>query len=304
MNSNPVISILLPVYNGEKTIVSTLKSLLNQSYTNFEILIGVDGSTDNSELEIKKIVDTRIRLFVSKANRGLGPNLNFLLYKASKGSKYIAMAEQDDIYVSDRLLWQMEFLDANSTCGMVSGIAEHFDGDKFTMSFPGLLLNGFQYPIGQEMFLLNYREQIKVVNTCMMFRKSVHEENGLYFSRHFYTLSCDWSYILRFSLVSEIKGLHKVLVRMERSKSRASLTTQRKKQSIVARELIRSFAFEYPQIITSSHLRYAINTQRLVELSSFKWPKRLLFLCIFILLSPFEIRYYIYFKDKIWKRFF
>ena len=56
-------SVIIPLYNKEKYIISTLKTVLNQSFTNFEIIIVNDGSTDRSIEEVKKFNDNRIKLF-------------------------------------------------------------------------------------------------------------------------------------------------------------------------------------------------------------------------------------------------
>ena len=87
MKSNPKISVLMSVYNGEKFISQSINSILNQTYKNFEFLIVNDGSTDNSEKIIKSFSDSRI-IYLSKQNTGLTKSLNYGL-KQAKG-EYIA----------------------------------------------------------------------------------------------------------------------------------------------------------------------------------------------------------------------
>src|SRR5690606_4738311 len=116
-----------------------------------------------------------------------------------------------------------------------------------------------------------YRQQSKIVNSCMMFRKAVHIDNGLYFSKHYPSISVDWSYFLRFSLVSKVYGISKSLVRLDRRSERNSVTTQKEKQHQAARELIRSFCYEYPDIISVKDYRYSMTTQHLMELSVKSW---------------------------------
>lgn len=101
-----------------------------------------------------------------------------------------------------------------------------------------------------------------------MFRKAVHVNNGLYFSQHYPSVSVDWSYILRFSLVSKIYGIHEVLVNIDRTANRNSVTSNKKKQFKAAHELIRSFAYEFPDIIKKEDYAYAKQTQKLLELSN------------------------------------
>ena len=116
------------------------------------------------------------------------------------------------------------FLERNLEFGMVSGLSEFWDGKRVTYLFPGMIAQGFDYPFFKEMFLLNYRKQIKVTQTCMVVRKDIHMKNNLIFSSNYQSLSVDWDYVLRFSLKSKIKGINKVFVRQDRRIDRNSLT--------------------------------------------------------------------------------
>ncbi len=261
------VSVILPIYNGEKTLDATLKSLVAQTFKDFELVACIDGTSDGSKdiLEAYKNVFSKVIILKNETNLGLGPTMNRLVSNTT--GDYIAIAEQDDYYYPKRLELQVEVLDAKRDIGMVSGISEFWDGEKVTSKFPGLLIRGGHYPQGEELFLLNYHNQIKIVNSCMMFRKSVHREHGLYFTKHYPSISVDWAYVLRFSMVSKIYGLHEVLVRLDRSADRSSVTSDKKKQFAASRELLRSFAYEYPKLISKKIYHKALNTQRLLELS-------------------------------------
>lgn len=272
------VSVVLPIYNGEKTLCSTLDSLLAQTYKNFEVIACIDGSQDNSELILREYGAQfkKITILKNELNRGLGPTMNRLVHEA-KG-KYIAIAEQDDYYYPERLQLQVDVLNTNPSIGLVSGIAEFYNGRKVVGKFPGLLVRGEKYPQGVEMFLLNYRNHLKVVNSCIMFRKCLHIDNGLYFTQHYPSISIDWTYILRFSLVSNIHGLPQVLVRLDRRPDRDSVTSNKTKQFKATRELLRAFAYEFPQYIKQEDFDYAMRTQYLLELGRksstsylFKW---------------------------------
>lgn len=259
------VSVILPVYNGAHTLSKTLDSLHNQTYKDFELIACIDGSSDASQNILKSYSNKFFRLTILKneKNRGLGPTMNRLLAHA-KG-EYVAVAEQDDYYIAERLEIQMKLLNKLPDIGMVSGIAEFMDGEKVTAKFPGILVENFQYPRGKEMFLLNYKQQIKVVNSCMMFKKQVHIDNGLYFTQHYPSISVDWTYVLRFSLVSNIYGINQVLVKIDRSINRNSVTTNKQMQFLASRELIGSMAYEFPNIITKKDFKYAFRTQLLLE---------------------------------------
>lgn len=107
MNSvNTIITVLMPVYNGEKFLSETIKSILSQTYKDFEFLIIDDCSTDNSIKIINSYNDDRIKLVKSLKNRGQSMTMNEGL-KLAKG-KYIARIDQDDISYKNRLQTQID----------------------------------------------------------------------------------------------------------------------------------------------------------------------------------------------------
>jgi len=118
MNQKPLISVVLPVYNGGKYLVEAIESILNQTYKNFEFIILNDGSTDNSLSIIKKYAfnDNRI-IIVDRENRGLITTLNEGINLA-KG-KYIARMDADDISLPVRFEKQFEYMESNNLdiCG-------------------------------------------------------------------------------------------------------------------------------------------------------------------------------------------
>ena len=81
--NNPLVSVLICTYNAEQTIQETLNSCLNQSYTNIEILIHDDQSTDNTVELIEDIWNTKIKIIVSWQKLGPYWGINFLLSKKS-----------------------------------------------------------------------------------------------------------------------------------------------------------------------------------------------------------------------------
>lgn len=92
------ITIIIPVYNSEKTITKTLQSIIDQSFTNFEILIINDGSTDSTLNVISNIKDPRIRI-ISKSNSGV---INAYIFGIKNSSSdYIMFCDSDDFYKDD-----------------------------------------------------------------------------------------------------------------------------------------------------------------------------------------------------------
>ena len=271
----PDVAIILPVFNGEKTLNNTVNSLLDQSHYNFILYICDDGSKDGSYDLMEKYKSKKIKIFKNNKNMGLGYTLNKLVGLCDENINFIAMAEQDDFYYSYRLEKQVEYLKKNKDVGLVSGIGDHWDGTKITTRFPGILVKKNNYPTGIEFFKYNYREQIKVVNSCIMFRKDIHEKNKMKFSEQFPSLSVDWDYILRFSLISEIYGLKISLVRLDRTSTRDSLTTKNLIKYDTANKLIRNFYHEFSDILTYNDYKYACATQKYLELGDEKYFVRI-----------------------------
>jgi len=119
----PLVSVVLPVYNGEKYLAEAIDSILNQTYINFEFIIINDGSVDNSLEIIKSYEDQRIVL-ISRENRGLIASLNEGIQKA-KG-KYIARMDADDISMPKRLEKQVYFMENNLDIGISGSWVEIF----------------------------------------------------------------------------------------------------------------------------------------------------------------------------------
>jgi len=298
MSSRPLISILLPIYNYVN-IKPVVKSILNQDYQNFELLICDDGSIP--PLQYFDFKDNRIKYFRNKNNMGLGQTLNKLLKRVDKKSKYFSTIEQDDIYKPFFISDCIKFLEENMNFGLVSGISEFWDGSKVAYKFPGMLDHGVEYPFGIEMFLINYKKQIKVAQTCMVVRKKIHLEKKLKFSEKYDSLSVDWDYVLRFSLISKIKGIQKVFVRQDRRKERKSLTTKNKKAGKIVRELLLDFKNEFSHIITNKDYNYALATQYYTELGNYKFLSRIsLMMFKIVFLDPDKKRI----KKRIKKEFF
>ncbi|WP_104734471.1 glycosyltransferase family 2 protein [Hanstruepera ponticola] len=91
----PKFSIVIPLYNKAKYIAKTLNRVLNQTFSDFEIIIVNDGSTDNSFEVVEKFTDARVKLFTTK-NQGVSAARNFGIKKAQ--GNYIAFLDADDFW--------------------------------------------------------------------------------------------------------------------------------------------------------------------------------------------------------------
>ncbi len=113
---NKIITVLLPVYNGEQFLADTIKSILAQTCTDFELLIVDDGSTDGSLQIMRSFYDERIRILQNPQRLKLSGALNRGMKEA--GGKYIARMDADDIALPMRLEKQLAFMERHPEVGM------------------------------------------------------------------------------------------------------------------------------------------------------------------------------------------
>ncbi len=118
MTSEPLISVIMPVYNAESFLDEAIHSICKQTYRKFEFLITNDGSTDNSSSIISKWekVDPRISA-IHQRNQGIVKTLNSLVQR-SKG-ELIARFDADDISFSERLATQVSYFDKDPNLGVL-----------------------------------------------------------------------------------------------------------------------------------------------------------------------------------------
>jgi glycosyltransferase involved in cell wall biosynthesis len=104
-----MISILLPIYNGERFLRESIQSVLNQTFTEFELLIGFNGTVDSSKDIVNSFDDVRIRVFDYGDDVGKAKTLNKLITE----SKYdwIALQDDDDIWVESKLETQKQYFE-------------------------------------------------------------------------------------------------------------------------------------------------------------------------------------------------
>ena len=129
------ISVLMPVYKTpEAYLREAIESILNQSYSDFELLILDDCPDDNREQIVKSYRDKRIKYLQNEKNLGITPSRNKLIALA-KG-EYLAIFDHDDISLPDRLAKQAAVLDANPDIGVVGCQVEFFQNQSRISKYP------------------------------------------------------------------------------------------------------------------------------------------------------------------------
>lgn len=124
---SPAVSILLPAWNAERTLAVALRSLLNQTFENFEIILLDDGSTDDTLRVARDVGDPRLRIVGHGRRLGLARQLNQGIDLAR--GRYIARMDADDVCFPERLARQVAFLDASPTVDLVGCRAVVFRDD-------------------------------------------------------------------------------------------------------------------------------------------------------------------------------
>jgi glycosyltransferase involved in cell wall biosynthesis len=120
--AEPLVSIIIPAFNRERYLAQAIESVLAQTYRPIEIIVADDGSVDNSA-DIAKGFSDRVRYFY-QPNSGCGAARNTGVVKA-RGS-FLAFLDSDDLWVEEKLFWQMEILRSDKGLDMVFGHVEHF----------------------------------------------------------------------------------------------------------------------------------------------------------------------------------
>lgn len=120
MRSQPIVSICIPSYNSEEFIAKTLESVLNQSLTDFEVVIVDDQSTDGTVSIIRRFTDSRIKLIQNEQNLGLAGNWNKVL-SCARGD-YVKLLGDDDILYPECLSRQAAALGSSANSGAVLAI--------------------------------------------------------------------------------------------------------------------------------------------------------------------------------------
>ncbi len=134
-----MISILMPAFNAESYLKDSINSILNQSYTDFELLVCDDCSTDNTWEIIQSFQDSRLRIFQNKENQGYLKTSNFLVSHAN--GEYISFQDADDLALPDRFMKLKKHLIDNkldlvgSYCGIIRNREDVLSIIKYSGTF-------------------------------------------------------------------------------------------------------------------------------------------------------------------------
>lgn len=228
----PLVSVLMPVRDGERFLAAALESVLSQTLRDFEVVVVDDGSSDQSPSLVARVGDPRVRLFQQR-RLGITRALNRGLQHC-KG-RYIARQDADDLSHHRRLASQAEFLDAHPDVGMVACPAEVIDPS-------GRVVRVQPMPLQPQAIAARLSQENCITHGSVMIRRDVLRRVGAY--REEFALSQDYDLWLRLVEDSPIGCLPSALYQYRVSSSSVSVrypAAQRAYRQL-ARELARARA--------------------------------------------------------------
>lgn len=166
----PLVSVLMAIYNCADTLDEAVQSIINQTYTNWELILCDDASSDNTyekALELAK-KDSRIRVLKNERNLTLAPTLNKCIENAN--GVYTARMDGDDICDPTRFQRQIDFLENHPEFAVVSCLMEMYDEEGVYG-----IANFVEYPEK-----IDFAETTQICHAACMMRKNVLDELGGY----------------------------------------------------------------------------------------------------------------------------
>lgn len=199
------VSIIIPTYNRADVLPASVESVLRQTYSDFELLLVDDGSTDHTESVINSIPDSRIRYLRLSENRGVAAARNEGIRQAAYD--YIAFQDSDDYWKEDKLEKQMNFLTERPDAGLLYCPYEcrKADGSVILVPGPNIPPEEKQGNIYRHMLRRN-----TIGTPGVLVRRQCLDKSGLFLE----TLTCleDWELFLRISKDHEIAFLDEPLL--------------------------------------------------------------------------------------------
>lgn len=265
--NNPLVSIMMPVYNGLPYIKASLESLYRQSYSNWECIVVNDGSTDGTALFLNSLTDKRIRIFHFNENKGRSAARQKALDEAC--GKYLAMLDADDIYHPEKLKKQVDILE-NSEYVLVSSAMISFGLNTNIITKRGIghdcavQYNGTNTPVhASSMFRTVIAKNNSYATTLNYGEDQDFLRKYLYGYKEYFYMTTPLYYYSEFDSVTKKKILESYINRFKHNISKHNA-----KQSILLLFKIISFALVSPFVSINQILKrrgYSPNTHEIQD---------------------------------------
>lgn len=172
----PFFSIVIPTYNRREKLLKAVKSVLNQSYKEFELIIIDDGSGDETSEAIKKIDDTRIKFIVHEQSKGANAARNIGINLAR--GKYISFLDSDDLFLKHKLRRIYEEIMRNPECSIFLSSYIKVKKKRETINFqPNLRLTPKQFRNLLCYYLIDPSTSGLVINRNVLLKHNGFNEN-------------------------------------------------------------------------------------------------------------------------------
>jgi len=191
MNKQPLVSIIMNCYNGEEYLAESLKSVLNQTYQNWELIFWDNISTDNSKKIFEKYKDKRFKYFLAETHSVLYHARNLAIQKTS--GDFIAFLDTDDVWLKDKLYKQIKLF-SDKDIGLVYGNYWRYNKSNFFKKKK--LAISKKLPSGRITDIL-LKEYFIGIGTVVIRKRFINDKPNI-FDINFDMLS-DMDFILRFS---------------------------------------------------------------------------------------------------------
>ena len=236
----PLVSIIMPVYNEEASIKKAIKTVIDQTYKKFELIVIDDGSTDGTSNIVKTLqkLDERIIYLRNEENRGTTYSLNRGLRRAL--GEYIARIDGDDWYHPRKLELQVKFLEGRSEYGIVGTFYILVDESGRAVKV--------RLPVTHSEIMKRMAYRNAFAHSSIMVRRSVLDMVGYYDERYEYAQDYD----LYFRILEVSKGYNLpsyLLYRMRRRQGRRTLTKRTLNSILIPlrhRRILRRNVIYYP----------------------------------------------------------
>jgi glycosyltransferase involved in cell wall biosynthesis len=234
LNFRPLVSVLMPTYNGVDYVFSAVQSILTQTFTDFELIIIDDSSSDGTTEVLKKITDPRIQLIFKPVNSGLIDTLNLGL-KVAKG-KYILRMDQDDISIQNRIEVQLDFMEANSDVVVCGAGYQVINSNKF-----------FRPSCKHEELLLDMIDYCPFAHPTIMMRADFLKNHNILYNPYYLNAE-DYKIWTEISQVGKMANLPNIVLKYRIHENQMS-----SKSAIKQKEMSQKIAIEHLNFLSNFH---------------------------------------------------
>lgn len=273
----------MPCYNCGKFVSAAIESVLNQTFPHFELIVVNDGSVDNTSLEIAKFIDSRIRSYDLKENKGNYFARNYGI-RLSKG-KYVCVMDADDIAHSNRLKIQYCYMNSHLHIGAIGSQGELIaeDGTLLNRKISRPCVSRKQLKI----FLLmdNF-----ILHPSLMIRSCLLKKHHLFYNETF-RYSADFDFVSRCTNLFPVRNIQDTLImyRIHHAQiSSENRVPQRKYADQIRLVRLKAFKIRFTESETDIYLSIMKRT----TLSSVRELQKGVALCNKILSANLKLKLY------------